>query len=141
MPSITTARDEMFGLLTDAWLANPTSSGVPLYYQANKKNRPSSDVSGFAIAQVIHDTGGSSAIGNRKFNREGIFRILVFTPAGTGLTLNDNLVMIIEAAIIGKRTPSGVWFGEMSSTEVGNEMDMFVTEVRVRFKYNELKET
>jgi len=140
MPSITTARDEMFSLLTEAWLNNPLSSGVPIYYQAQKKNRPGSDVSGFVIAQVLHDTGGSSTIGNRKFIREGIFRILVYTPAGTGLTLNDNLVTIIEAAIIGKRTPSGVWFGELSTTEVGGEMDMFVTEVRVRFKYTELKE-
>ena len=140
--SITTARDEILTLFRTAWLANSDSSSVPIFYADAAQAPPDGD-SPYVVIRVQHESGRPSSLsgglGAQKFSRQGTIRVAIYTPQGDGLTRNDELTQVAMDAFVAQDTASGIWFSGVVGAELGHENDMFVTEVRVGFRYTEFK--
>lgn len=143
------ARDEILTVLKTAWDAGVESAGVPIYYQntegdpANTQITGTTDPSSWARATLLHNIRRqgalSAATGHILYEIEGILTIQLFTPHGDGLLKSDKLSKIVEDAFDGVKTPSGVWFKNVRSNEVGPSGAWFQTNVVVEFNYDEIK--
>lgn len=143
MPAdITTARDEMLSLFRTGWLADANSAGVPIFYSQQKQD-PGSDVVAYAVARVIHQSGGQSNLahgnGKQRYNRSGIVAVDILTLFGEGLVGADVLTQIALDIFTSATTPSGVWFPRSRGVETGIEFDRQKTEVIIDFQYTEIK--
>ena len=129
------ARDEILTLFRTAWLADPTAAVIPLFYWDVRHNSPKSDP--FARVTVRHTIGNNDGITNRRFTREGIITVQIFTMFGEGLSSSDVLSKVAADAFQGKSTPGGVWFRNVRLNEVGQDGEFFQVNVLADFTYDE----
>lgn len=136
----TAARDDMLGLLNTAWLADSASQNLTLYFPDKPEQPVPSGSLGYARAQVQHATGGQASLagdsGTSRQEKSGVLTVQIFTQFGKGLSLNDQLVDIVENAYEGKATTSGIWFRNVRSTEIGKSGEWFQTNVLIDFEYD-----
>lgn len=140
--TIAQARDSIYGLFRTGWLTNGAVSSVPLLFPGIKQNRPA-DGSPYLELVINHEENAeqplTAGLGAIKLNRRGVFRVVIRTPTGDGLTINDELAQagidILEAGGAAR----GVWFSEIVAQELGVERDMFTTQLQTRFRYQEFK--
>lgn len=143
------ARDAILGLVRTAWLADPTSASLPLLYaDAGREDPPGDDASGnpgaWARLSVQHTPGASGqaslgTVGNRLFDRVGVFTAQIFTAKGTGLVLSDQLSTIVTDALEAGLADKSVWFKNVSSAEVDQNGAWFQINVTAEFSYREVK--
>lgn len=139
--SRTAARDEILAFFRTAWTANGESSSVPVLWDDVKGEIPANTA--WARVTVQHASGEqatlSDHVGNRKFRREGLVTIQVFTQFGQGLRKADVLGKIAADAFEGKATQNQIWFRDVTVNEIGQSGDWFQTNVLVSFIYDEIK--
>lgn len=144
-----TARDEIMSAINTAWVAAPASSTLDLFFQ-DVDGEPDAAVvaetsapTSWARATVTHGVRGQSSLSNhenkQRYTAVGLVIVQVFTPRGNGLSISDELCKIIEDALDGVKTPSGVWFRNVRSTEVGPSGSWFQVNVIAEFEYDEIK--
>lgn len=86
-----------------------------------------------------------ASTGSRKFTKEGLIYINVFTPLGEGLVNARDASQIAIDAYEGKRTPSDVWFREVRIDSEGHgrgsgkDKSWWTTTVVARFTYEYLR--
>lgn len=81
----------------------------------------------------------SGSEGLKRFNRQGVIIVQVFTPVGDGMKLSYKLVKIVMGAFEGKATPNGVWFRNVRFNEVGIDGGWNQVNVLTDFNYDEVK--
>lgn len=136
------ARDEILTFFKVAWEADAESVNVPIYYWDVKKDGPTQG-SPFARITVRHLNGVQATladqVGNRKFERNGVITVQVFTPFGGGLVKNDALAKVASDAFEGKATQNQIWFRDVTINEIGQDEAWFQTNVTANFTYDEQK--
>lgn len=126
------ARDEMSALFKAAWGNRAVIwDGLP--------GSPPSGRTPWARFTVRHADGGSGAIGNHRFRRQGTIFIQLFAPVGDGLSAMDPLTKIAMDAYEGQSTAGGAWFRDVRSREIGPDGDWYQVNVLVDFEYDEIK--
>lgn len=94
-------------------------------------------LSGFQVSM-----GGT---GGRKFTKDGLIYINVFTPLGGGLISATDAAQIAIDAYEGKRTPGDVWFRDVRIESEGHgrgsgkDKSWWTTTVVARFTYEYLR--
>lgn len=126
------ARDEMTALFATAWSPRAVVwDGVA--------GKPPTTRAPWARFTIRHADGGSAAIGNRRFRREGTIFIQLYAPVGDGLSALDPLTKIAMDAYEGQSTAGGAWFRDVRSREIGPDGDWYQVNVLVDFEYHEIK--
>jgi hypothetical protein len=137
--TFTGARDEVLTLFKTAWDAGAPT--VPLRYWDKKSAIPGTSNDAWADIQMQW-TGGEQrgfGLGTRRYNREGIVTVKIFTPFGDGLIQADSLTKIAADAFEGVDTPNGVWFRRVRVNHVGQRGEWYQTNVLADFFYDEVK--
>lgn len=131
------ARDEINAQINTAWMASVTSQGYPIAF--DDVEEPPITQEAWCRVNVAHNGGGNANIGNKRFYRLGIVTVQIFAPLNDGLKKNDQLVKIVQDALEGQATASGVWFRSVRSREVGPDGNWHQTNVVAEFEYDEVK--
>lgn len=140
--SFTAARDAIIGHFRTEW--NAQSAPVPeVLYQDDKKDTPSGNDS-WARVTVLHNVSGQVTMGppnNRRFRRQGLVTVQIFTPFGDGLTDSDIFAKVALDAFEGKETGGGdtVEFRNVRMEEIGQNGNWHQTNVIAEFEYDEVK--
>jgi hypothetical protein len=140
--TITEARDEIFALLRNEWIAH--ASALPIFWQGETHINPPDQSQGYARATVLHSTGGQSSLGGTngvRFSRQGVAIIQCFGPLGIGksLTISEEIASMALDAFEGKTTPGGIWFRNCRFNEIGPADGWFQINVIAEFIYDEVK--
>lgn len=138
------ARDEILAHFTTAW--NAQASPPLLLYDDKPRDLPKDAV--YARVTVQHNVssqvtlGGKPSLGGggRRFRRNGIVTVQIFTPFGDGLTTADPLVDLAVDAFEGEDTGSDrIEFHEVRANEVGHDGVWHQTNVLAEFEYDRVK--
>lgn len=138
-------RDAIQGLVSVGWLANGTTSPLPLLWDDVEGDKPGHDSNGLPIAfgrsTVQHigaatETIGGEGIGKDQF--EGRATVQLFAPRGTGHATVDVLAQIVKRFFQRRRIP-GVdgWFTAVLAQEVPATGPWAQTNVVATFFYSE----
>lgn len=140
--SLTDARDEMLALFKAAWDGAPASANVPVRYPDRKEDKPPSGAP-WARVSVTHANSGQATLANhdgkRKFTRNGVITVQIFTPFGRGSNDADALAKIAQDAFEGKATANQIWFRDVTVNEIGQDGEWNQTNVLATFTYDEVK--
>ena len=133
------ARDEILTLFKTAWDAGAPT--VPLRYWDSKDSIPGASNSSWAVIQLQWTNGEQRGfgLGTRRYTREGIATVRIFTPFGDGLAEADSLTKIAADAFEGVDTPNGVWFRRVRVNHIGQTGEWFQTNLLADFFYDEVK--
>jgi hypothetical protein len=136
MTTLSVAREAIYNVFNVAW-ANRTDLTFD-----NEKFTPPEDKSWVRLAVRHQDSSQETlgAVGNRKFLREGIAFIQVFTVMNTGVKSSDDLVEIARAVYEGTRiSGTTIRFKDVIAREVGVDKSWFLVVIEAIFEYNETK--
>lgn len=147
MPCTRTEARDQINALIKAGADGIDGCPVRLIWQGKPDDRPPKrpeDLGrqrAWARVTIQHLTGGddavSSASGRRRYNRQGIVTIQLFTPNAHGRELADELAPPLEQSLQGKSTQGGVWFREVVSSEIGEDGPWMQTNITATFEYDE----
>ncbi len=134
------ARDEMLTILQSKVAASEYNS-ILVLYDDQGGSVPDNGADSYLRVTVKHNLAGQSTMGGEcvRWNRKGLVFVQVFTKTGNGLVLSDKLTKICVDAFEGQTTPSGVWFRNVRSNEVGANGSWYQVNVIAEFEYDELK--
>lgn len=145
--NVTQARDAILGVVKAAWDADATSAPVNLTYDDVREDPPGTDANGnaqpYAVAWVLHSTGAQETIGGQGQGiciHEGYVLVQIYTPAGLGSGLADQLAQIAKRALQGQSFGTGGWFFEVAVVDLARDVKRPVyrhTQVKARFRYEE----
>ena len=96
----------------------------------------------WARATVQHVLGFQRTLGGigcRRFQKNGVVAVQIFTKTGTGLSESDALSKLVTDTFEGTDTPEGVWFRNVTLNEVGNDGQWFQVNVTADFEYDDIK--
>lgn len=138
------ARDEILAHFTTAW--NAQASPPLLLYDDKPRDLP--DAAPYARITLQNNTAGQVTLGGkpslggggRRFRRNGIVTVQIFTPFGDGLTTADPLVDLAVDAFEGEDTGSDrIEFRNVRANEVGHDGVWHQTNVIAEFEYDRVK--
>lgn len=142
--SQTAARDEILTRLkvvTDTIVALAPN----VIYEDSDKQPPDGEDPPLTWARVTvrHVFSAQSALsddaGKRRYTRDGLVTIQLFTPFNEGLSNADTIASLLQGAFLGVSTPNGVWFRNVRTNEVGVDGPWFQTNVLADFRYDEVR--
>lgn len=144
MTTITEARDAMLTVFRTAWLADGTTSPIPVKYGDDVTFvKPVADGAGnagpWAWVNVRHTDGRAESIGGPGFGKDlfsGFVTVQVFTPIGTGRVLADAAAQVAKRAFQRQSFSSG-WFASVVVAEVGVDGPWQQTNVTSQFFYGD----
>ena len=99
----------------------------------------------WALDYVAGDQVAFGSTGSRKFNKQGLIYITVYTPLGAGLADAREASEVAIKAYEGKRTPGDVWFrrvrieSEGHGQGTGRNKSWWTTLVVAEFIYEHLR--
>ena len=98
----------------------------------------------WARITVSHIDSAQTTLGglnNRRFTRQGIVAVQMFSPLvdGGGLTFAEQSAIISRDAFEGVGTASGIWFRNTRIKEIGPDATWYQINVIAEFQYDELK--
>jgi hypothetical protein len=134
------AKDIINGLVktaVDAYNAT-TNPDIAVYYDGTDPANHDGDSPQFRV-YIRHgdsEQGTLGAVGNRRFDRQGVVIVQIFTPFADGFTLDDTLVTVARNCFEGV-TASGVWFRGVKAQEIGKSGGLYQTNVTANFEYSE----
>jgi hypothetical protein len=139
------AKDEMFAALKTLWDAETPAvygGAIPtIFWDGVPPAQPVATAS-WAFVTLRHVAGSqvslSDPAGLRRFEKNGIITVSVFSPLIKGLALGEKLAEIAKKSFEGKSTPGGVWFKNVRIVEVGPDGPWFMWNVLAEFRYDEL---
>lgn len=146
--TIDVARDEVIGLIYEAWKADAITQDLPILFQDVAAEPPTTadgdgNPTAWARVVMLHTGGGQSSLANhqgrRRYTRRGFVSVSVFTPTSTGLSMSGSIAMILLNALEGVSTPSSVWFRNVRISEVGADGAWYQMNVLADFNYDEVK--
>ena len=133
------ARDDILAVLKAAW--DPT--GHPMAWPSVAFTGPPLPPSPWARASIAHNAGRQATLagadGTRRWRRQGILTVQIFTGVGSGLAVSDSLSKIVVDAFEGATTPRQIWFRNVRLIEIGPDGDWHQVNVLVEFEYDEVK--
>ncbi len=131
------ARDEIQALFKVAW----DTTGLPLHYWDVSADVPGISNGAWASIQVQWLLGRQRgfATGTRRYEREGLVSISLYTPFGAGMQQSDDLSKTIYDTFEGVDTPNGVWFRNVRVITVGHSGEWFQVNILADFLYDEVK--
>lgn len=150
MTDITTARDEIFGLLKPAWDAGsvlvPGVSAIPyVHWQGLQETETLPTDKPYARARLQHGDGTQQTmaeVGSRRFRYQGIvlFQVLVPFSMADGLTVCELLARVALNALEGAQTGTSLWFRNAVSRESSADKDPFWKHiVSAEFEYDRVR--
>lgn len=150
MPSTTSiARDQMCSALKTVVDARNSPLEEPqklvLLWDDDANGVPPELPAPWARVLVKHNpnVGGQSSLSGGlpkiRYTRKGIIAVQLFTPAGDGNVVADELTPIILSAYEGKTTSGGLIFRHGRFTEVGKDGDWSQRNLTVEFEYDEFR--
>ena len=146
MTTVTQAKDDLAQLFSDAWLADPLSENIIVFYDKSSESEGQKDASKSWVRFTIkHLDGGfskaslSGSGGERIYHRDGVVHINIFTPVQKSINTDSALTSIVLNAFEGKATPGGVWVRSVSFAEAGVSGAWFQTNIKAKFNYSECK--
>lgn len=78
--------------------------------------------------------------GERRWRREGLIIVQCFAPLEKGgLTLAQRMAESVRDAYQGTATPSGVWFRNATTQEVGPDISWYHVNAIIQFNYDEVR--
>lgn len=138
------ARNQILALVTTAW--NAQGSPPQLVYDDKPQDLP--DTATYARITIQHNTSSQVTLGGkpsqggagRRFRRNGLITVQIFTPFGDGLTTSDPLVDLVVDALEGEETGSDqVEFKNVSVNEIGENGAWHQTNVTAEFEWDRVK--
>jgi hypothetical protein len=128
MTTRTEARDALIGAFRTAWLADGTTSPIPLHFadvrqdtsaQADAQTNPPPYMR-VTAAHLVGESETQGPIGGRRFRNVLGFTGNLFTAPGDGGALADLVGEIAVKILRQLRDPAGVWnLGDAQAVEVG----------------------
>lgn len=132
------ARDDIFSAFKAAWGVTT----FPVVWPDKPAEKPSGRTP-WARVTIRHAGGFQATLSNingqRRWRRNGVVIVQVFTPSGEGLSRAYDLAKIACDAFEGVSTPRGVWFRNARINEVGPDGDWQQVNVLADFEYDEVK--
>lgn len=131
--------DEMQGIAKDAWDTTPYAGRAEYENVADQIEgddpwiRPTFRHGPSNQATLANDRG------SRRFRRNGVFNIQVFTEPGLGLSRSLEMARIILNAYEGETSPGGIIFRNVTINEVGKRGNFYQSNVVGNFEYDEIK--
>lgn len=141
--TITQARDEMLGRVKA--LVDGISAGdrPEIVWDDAFKEKPKTATSKWMRVGLNHKYGGQASLagaaGDAMFTQRGLLIAQIFTPAGQGQRLSDQLTRTILQGFRNYATPGGVWFRNQHPSEVGTIGANYQMDVIVEFEYTEIQ--
>lgn len=135
--TLAAARDEIHTLFETVW----TPTGIPLHYWDVSSDTPGDSNAAWAAIRAQWTLGRQRglAVGVRRYEREGIVTVQIFTPFGAGMQQSDDLSKIAYDAFEGVDTPNGVWFRSVRVNSIGQMGEWYQVNVIADFFYDEVK--
>lgn len=142
------ARDELFGMLWDAWQLNAgTAAGGPipaLLWEDQELPEPPPQGSAYARATLKHSTGRQSALAGadatRRYTRTGLLIIQCFGPRDeSGLAIAQALAVVAKDAFEGRSSSGGAWFRNCRTEEIGPETGWWQVNAVAEFTYEQVR--
>ena len=139
------AIDSVYGHFKTVWDAAAT--GVDVIYDETPKNRKPDDagdtlVTPFivAIADLIDaDQATLGQTGNRRFRRNGVLTVTIYTPKKQGRLDEDRFAKIVFDGLEGECTTEGVELFRVRPLTGFNIGAFRVKQLNVDFEYDEIK--
>lgn len=151
MTAVAQARDAILGTFRTAWLADADTRDYPVKYPdvAQGEFPPKTQLPGgaptpWARLTMIHSPGAggqatlSGDTGKRRYERFGVLTIELYSPAGDGMRIADEMIRVAKGAYEGQRV-GGVTFHRVRPTEIGPDGPYTHTNVLVEFEYDEVR--
>ena len=139
----TQARDVIAKAVNDAWTASPVTSAIALHWDNVVADVVDVDTDGRALpwarVTVRHQTSTQETIGGpscRKSLVEGLLTLQIFTPAGDGHVLADQIADTMVAALRAANA-SDLWFFQVRVNEIGQDGPWFNSNLLADFRYVE----
>jgi hypothetical protein len=134
MATIDTTRRLIYDTFITAWGAE-----TPYTFDNEEFDQPT-DTSWLRLVVRNSVTKQSTlgSIGSRKFLRNGVVFVQLFTPLHTGVAETDRLVLLLQAIFEGFRF-TDVWFEYTDVRELGIEGKWFQTSLETTFNYEQTK--
>lgn len=141
------ARDAILALFNEAWRdAAPAALGgadVRVEWPGRETLDPPPVDAPWARVSIQFFDGGQRSLGSagdRRFERQGIVTVQVFTPKATGTADLDALVKIARDAFEGTRTADGeVWFRHTRRVDIGQDGVWEQVNVLSEFSFEEVR--
>lgn len=140
MTTLSEARDAVYRYFYDRW-----ASLTPVVFMNEPRLSDNKPYTGNWVTFTMrHETSPQDSFGvegNRKYLRRGIILMQVFVPAGVGGSSNlDPLLERIQQIFEGGRiVGTTVRFFNVDIREVGEDGDLFQTNVDIMFEYEQVK--
>jgi len=138
------AYEDILSLLHTAWTVTGGQDASHIKWEnVGNKSVPPTTQAAWCRATVRHTTSGQASLagetGSRRFRRNGVLVVSVFTPAGMGLPGETDLAKIVMDAYEGVTSSNGVIFRDVTINEIGPDGDFFMVNVSASFEYDEIK--
>lgn len=131
------AVDAIGKVFKDAW---DTTGGAAVYDDL-PGSVPSDDSTLWARLTIRHTDGGQASLagdsGARRWRKEGIVTVQVFSPMGDGVQAGRNAAATVVNAF--QDAKLAVWFRNTRMNEVGASGAFFQTNVSTTFSYDEVR--
>lgn len=142
--NLSDADKEMAELFRQAW--EVTAGYVCDWPNAKSADHEEDEIwARWALDYAVGNQTTMAGTGYRKFMKEGLIYIDVFTPLGGGLAQARDAAQIAIFAYEGNRTPSDVWFRDVRIESEGHgqgsgrNKSWWTTQVVARFTYEHLR--
>lgn len=135
------AYNEVAGLFAQAW----QTTGYPVVYPdkastvpSDENNRPRAWAR-FTYEIVSAEQATLGERGNRRFRRDGLVQVQIFTAAGDGLRLCHELTKLVCDAFEGYTDSENIWFSSVFPQRPVPDGPWTMTTVVAQFQYDEVK--
>lgn len=135
MTTLQVARETIYQTFVTDWAATTA------FTFANENFDPPVAASWVRVS-VLHQTGNQETlggVGNRRFLREGIISIQVFSPLNGGLRNQDALIQTARQIFEGRSLTGPIWCTDCNVFEVGPSDGYHQFNVETNFAYEETR--
>jgi hypothetical protein len=125
-------------------MASSEYATTDVRWNGKESNEPPLASSAWFRWSMLH-TGGEQASlscegGKRRWRRDGLIIVQCFAPLDKGgLTLAQRMAESVRDAYQGSSTPSGVWFRNATTQEVGIDKAWYQVNAVIQFTYDEVR--
>jgi hypothetical protein len=139
-----TARDDYYEKMSTAWAAAGEDPTFIQYEDRPSKQKfpPPDDECAWVRLVFRHTFGQQTTLapeGSRRWRRSGVTTAQLFCPLGSSLRQPERLAKILNDAVEGVRTKTGMAFLNVRINEVGPVDHWFQTNIVAEFEYDEIK--